>query len=71
VHAAKAKAGSAALFAAERTVQVHGGIGITLEADPHLFLRRALFADAWCGSGREHRLALGRLRVASAQAAVS
>jgi alkylation response protein AidB-like acyl-CoA dehydrogenase len=66
VHAAKAKAGSAALFAAERTVQVHGGIGITLEADPHLFLRRALFSDAWCGTGREHRLAVGRLRIAAA-----
>ena len=67
VHAAKAKAGQAALFAAERTVQVHGGIGITLEADPHLFLRRALFGDAWCGSGRAHRLAVGRLRLAAAR----
>jgi alkylation response protein AidB-like acyl-CoA dehydrogenase len=71
VHAAKAKAGGAALFAAERTVQVHGGIGITLEADPHLFLRRALFSDAWCGSGREHRLALGRLRIEAGRAAAT
>lgn len=66
VRGAKAKAGQAALFAAERTVQVHGGIGITLEADPHLFLRRALFGDAWCGAGRAHRLALGRARIAAA-----
>lgn len=66
VRGAKAKAGQAALFAAERTVQVHGGIGITLEADPHLFLRRALFGDAWCGAGRAQRLALGRARIAAA-----
>lgn len=66
VHAAKAKAGQAALFAAERVLQVHGGIGMTMGADPHLFLRRALFDDAWLGSGREHRLELGRLRVDAA-----
>jgi alkylation response protein AidB-like acyl-CoA dehydrogenase len=65
VHAAKAKAGQAALFAAERTLQVHGGIGMTLEADPHLYLRRALFDDAWFGTGRAHRLANGRLRLAA------
>jgi hypothetical protein len=41
VHAAKAAAGRAAVFAAERGIQVHGGMGITMEADPHLFLRRA------------------------------
>lgn len=65
VHAAKAKAGQAAVFAAERALQVHGGIGMTMEANPHLFLRRALFDDAWLGGGREHRRALGRLRVAA------
>ncbi len=65
VHAAKAKAGQAALFAAERSMQVHGGIGITLEADPHLFVRRALFGDASLGRGRWHRLALGRRRLAA------
>lgn len=68
VHAAKAKAGQAAVFAAERTLQVHGGTGMTLEADPHLFLRRALFDDAWLGNGRAHRLALGRLRLAAGSA---
>ena len=63
VHGAKAKAGQAAVLAAERALQVHGGIGMTWEADPHLYLRRALFGDAWAGDGRRHRLALGRLRV--------
>ncbi|ACY98256.1 acyl-CoA dehydrogenase [Thermomonospora curvata] len=63
VHAAKAAAGSAAVFAAERCIQVHGGMGITMEADPHLFLRRAHVLDAWLGRGRWHRRRVGRLQV--------
>ena len=59
VHRAKAKAGEAAVFAAERGMQVHGGIGFTWEADPHLFLRRAVADDAWLGSARRHRRAAG------------
>lgn len=59
VHAAKQRAGEAAIHAAERCTQVHGGIGITWEADPHLYLRRALADDAWLGNAREHRQALG------------
>lgn len=64
VHAAKAKAGAAAIHAAERGTQVHGGIGITWEADPHLYLRRALASDAWLGSARVHRRLLGRILAA-------
>ncbi|MEV0134421.1 acyl-CoA dehydrogenase family protein [Dactylosporangium sp. NPDC050688] len=63
VHAAKAAAGRAAIFAAERCIQVHGGMGITMEADPHLFLRRALVLDAVLGSGAWHRRRAGALRV--------
>lgn len=59
VHAAKASAGSAAVHAAERCTQVHGGIGITWEADPHLYLRRALTSDVWLGNARWHRQRLG------------
>ncbi|MET7422758.1 acyl-CoA dehydrogenase [Dactylosporangium sp. NPDC005555] len=65
VHAAKAAAGRAAVFAAERCIQVHGGMGITMEADPHLFLRRALVLDAVLGSGASHRRRVGALRVAA------
>ncbi|MDP3890004.1 acyl-CoA dehydrogenase family protein, partial [Nocardioides sp.] len=65
VHAAKAAAGKAAVFAAERCIQVHGGMGITREADPHLFLRRALVLDAWLGSGAWHRRRTGALRIAA------
>lgn len=63
VHQAKAKAGQAALFAAERAIQVFGGMGITWEADPHLYLRRVLVADAWFGTGAWHRRQAGRLRM--------
>ncbi|TDC92293.1 acyl-CoA dehydrogenase family protein [Actinomadura sp. 7K507] len=63
VHAAKAAAGKAAVFAAERCVQVHGGMGITMEADPHLFLRRAHVLDAWLGRGSWHRRRVGELQV--------
>jgi alkylation response protein AidB-like acyl-CoA dehydrogenase len=64
VHAAKASAGKAAVFAAERCVQVHGGMGITAEADPHLFLRRAMVLDSWLGRGSWHRRRAGQLRIA-------
>ncbi|MGI5200691.1 acyl-CoA dehydrogenase family protein [Spirillospora sp. CA-108201] len=63
VHAAKAAAGKAAVFAAERCVQVHGGMGITMEADPHLFLRRAHVLDARLGRGSWHRRRVGALQV--------
>ncbi|WDZ83669.1 acyl-CoA dehydrogenase family protein [Micromonospora cathayae] len=63
VHAAKAAAGRAAIFAAERCIQIHGGMGITMEADPHLFLRRAFVLDARCGRGSWHRRRTGELRV--------
>lgn len=65
-HAAKARAGHAAVHAAERALQVHGGIGMTWEADAHLFLRRAIASDAWLGSRSAHRRALGAALVGGA-----
>jgi len=61
VHTAVATAGAAAVNAAERTLQVHGGIGVTWEADPHLFLRRALTLNAVIGGHRTHALRAGVL----------
>jgi alkylation response protein AidB-like acyl-CoA dehydrogenase len=46
VHVAAASASEAAVFASERCTQVHGGIGITWEAMPHLYLRRAITGAA-------------------------
>jgi alkylation response protein AidB-like acyl-CoA dehydrogenase len=71
VHAAKAAAGKAAVFAAERCIQVHGGMGITMEADPHLFLRRAFVLDATFGRGSWHRRRVGELRVRGRRAATT
>lgn len=60
VHAAKASASEAAVFAAERSTQVHGGIGITWEAMPHLYLRRAITLATRLGDANQHRLVIGR-----------
>lgn len=46
---AKAAAGTAAIYACEACVQTHGGMGITREADPHLYLKRAFAIDAAWG----------------------
>lgn len=61
--AAKAMAGDAAVFAAESCIQTHGGMGITMEADPHLFLKRALTSDAWLANAYacRRRLAVAAL----------
>jgi hypothetical protein len=50
VAAARVLAGRAALDNARSCIQVHGGIGYTWEADPHLYLKRALLADTELGS---------------------
>lgn len=63
--AAKAMAGDVAVFAAESCVQTHGGMGITIEADPHLYLKRALTTDSWIASSTacRNRLAKRALQV--------
>ena len=40
-HVAKALAADAARLNASDTVQIHGGMGYTWEADPHLYYRRS------------------------------
>jgi alkylation response protein AidB-like acyl-CoA dehydrogenase len=50
VAAGRTLAGRAAHDNAKACVQVHGGIGFTWEADPHLFLKRALLHDTQFGS---------------------
>lgn len=50
--AARVAACHAFWYAARESIQVHGGIGFTWEADQHLFYRRALFLDMILGSPR-------------------
>jgi alkylation response protein AidB-like acyl-CoA dehydrogenase len=58
-HMAKAAAGDAAIFACEACVQTHGGMGITREADPHLYLKRAFSIDASWGRAAELNRRIG------------
>ncbi len=70
VHCAKAKAAEAAVFSSERALQVHGGMGMTWEGTPHLFLKRALARSAWLGGKHWHRRQTG-LALLQRSAAVS
>jgi alkylation response protein AidB-like acyl-CoA dehydrogenase len=49
VECAFSVAGSAALENAGKNIQIHGGMGFSDEADPHLFLKRAQLAIAIAG----------------------
>ena len=53
--AAKSQAGEAAVSACERSIQVHGGTGFTLEHPLHRYYKRALWIESALGYGREHR----------------
>lgn len=52
---AKASAAEGAVLAARHVLQVHGGIGMTWEADLHLFLKRAHAGAALLGTASQHR----------------
>ena len=56
-------AGSAALENAGKNIQIHGGIGFSDEADPHLFLKRAQLLIAIAGG-----LEASNRRIANARA---
>jgi alkylation response protein AidB-like acyl-CoA dehydrogenase len=53
--AALAQARGAAVFAVERAIQVHGGIGFTWEHPLHRYYKRALWIRSWGASGTELR----------------
>jgi alkylation response protein AidB-like acyl-CoA dehydrogenase len=52
---AKSAASDAGRFAADRSVQLHGGIGFTWECDIHIFFKRSLHNQALFGDGAEQR----------------
>ena len=56
-------AGDAARLATKTCIQVHGGMGYTWEADPHLLFKRALVWDAAFSTADAHagRIAAGLL----------
>jgi len=53
--AAKSSAAEAAVLACERAIQVCGGIGMTWEHVLHRLYKRALWLEAFAGSGDTHR----------------
>lgn len=53
-HSAIAKAGAAAIEVTEKCLQVFGGIGVTWEADAHLYIRRVLALNAILGGYASH-----------------
>ena len=55
VHMAKAEAGDAYSFAADRAIQFHGGFGFTYDCDAQLYRRRAIMGCALYGDARYHR----------------
>ena len=57
---AKSLASDAYLRAAAENVQIHGGIGVTWEADPQLYLKRAKTNEELLGSPTYHRLRITR-----------
>lgn len=57
-HAARLLSADAAIGNAETNIQVHGGIGFTAEALPHLLVRRAQLLARLGGDRREHREAV-------------
>lgn len=58
---AKVEAGDGAVFAGDRAVQFHGGFGFTYDCDAQLYLRRALWLQAWFGDAAHHRRRLADL----------
>lgn len=61
VRMAKAHAGTAFGFAADRAIQFHGAFGFTYECDAQLYRRRALWCEAQFGDALHHRRKLADL----------
>ena len=58
---AKVQATESLLFAGDRAVQFHGGMGFTYECDAQLFIRRAQWAQQQFGDAQHHRKRLASL----------
>ncbi|MFD1815367.1 acyl-CoA dehydrogenase family protein [Rhodococcus gannanensis] len=58
---AKAQASECLTFCASQNIQVHGGIGFTWEADPHLYFRRAKAVEPVLGNNAHHTRLLADL----------
>ncbi|MDH3212462.1 MAG: acyl-CoA/acyl-ACP dehydrogenase [Myxococcales bacterium] len=59
---AKSFCGDAYLRAAAESIQIHGGIGFTWEADPQLHYKRALSSQTLLGDPSRHRARIAELK---------
>ena len=58
---AKAQATETLLYAGDRAVQFHGGMGFTYECDAQLYIRRAQWSQQQFGDSQHHRKRLAQL----------
>jgi len=58
---AKVACGRALSYAADRSIQFHGGFGFTYDCDAQLYRRRAIFHDSQYGDARWHKAKLAEL----------
>ncbi len=58
---AKVKAETALSFAADRSIQFHGGFGFTYDCDAQLYRRRAIFHASQYGDARYHKQKLAEI----------
>ena len=61
VRMAKAKAEETLSFAADRSIQFHGGFGFTYDCDAQLYRRHAIFQASQHGDARYHKQKLAEL----------
>ncbi|MEP3891416.1 MAG: acyl-CoA dehydrogenase family protein [Hellea sp.] len=61
VRIAKSKAEESLSFAADRSIQFHGGFGFTYDCDAQLYRRRAIFHASQYGDARYHKQKLADL----------
>lgn len=61
VRMANAKAEGALSYAADRSIQFHGGFGFTYDCDAQLYRRKAMFAASQFGDAAFHRARLAEL----------
>lgn len=61
VRMAKAQAGDAFSYAADRAIQFHGGFGFTYDCDAQLYRRRSIWAENMYGDAIYHRKKLAEL----------
>jgi alkylation response protein AidB-like acyl-CoA dehydrogenase len=59
---AKATCSDAYLRTAQENLQIHGGIGFTFEAEPHLYYRRARSSEEMLGNPAYHRTRMLRAK---------